>query len=943
MRVIQQLRALVTISIKRLLAQPLLSISTFIGLVVASSLMITVPLYAEAVSFRILKERLSANETNTNRPPFSFLFSYVGSWAEPVNFEDLNEIDTYISEQVPGELGLPMTRLVRHVESVRMRLYPAGINDYANPDSKLADVTFGWTEDIESHIVISEGAFPADADPAPDSTVDILVREALATSLGMQVGETYYVYDANESQNTIPVRIAGIWNAANEMDSYWFYNPNAFDDALLVSRGTYINRLSPYTEADVNLALWYMNVDGNYVTTSRVDELVTRYEAVEQRIDVLLPSTYVAHSPVDELKPYQRTAGILTLLLTTFSVPIITLVLVFLTLVIGLSVEKRRAETAVLRSRGSAPAQLLGFIVIESLLLGTVAAIVGLVLSMVFTNLMGSVRSFMDFSSASDLNIVFTNSALNTVFLAIGLSVIIHIIPTLGAVQHTIISYKQATARTLQRPIWQRFGIDILFMLVTAYFYYQLTQQASMFSAEGATALEQASSNPILFLLPPITIFAFTLFVLRFMPIFVRIIAWIINLSDRVGILIATRHLERTPGFYILPSILLVCTISLGIFTASFAHTLDRHLYEQEFYELAGDLTIRSYVSVATGQPGGLDLIPIDLLISEYREMEAIDAATRLGEYTAIVQGDQRITSKFIGVDRAEFGEVSFWREDFAGWRLGTLMNALASVPESVIVSRQFMQDSSLVLNDFVRLNVQVGQTQIPMTLQIVGVVDYFPFWYEGEDGPLFVGNLDYLFEQAGTELDYMIVARTTPDINYDAFVKEMNSKGASVVFYREPFSSINRTQAQPERQGLFGILSIGFISSVMITVIGFFLYTLFSYQRRFVELGVLRAIGLSQVQMIISVVWELGLLVILGLGLGILLGLVVSWMYIPHLQIATRATDLVPPYLVTIAWGEIAQLIVLFALLFIAILIVLLVALRRMRVFQAIKLGETV
>jgi putative ABC transport system permease protein len=59
--------------------------------------------------------------------------------------------------------------------------------------------------------------------------------------------------------------------------------------------------------------------------------------------------------------------------------------------------------------------------------------------------------------------------------------------------------------------------------------------------------------------------------------------------------------------------------------------------------------------------------------------------------------------------------------------------------------------------------------------------------------------------------------------------------------------------------------------------------------------------------------------------------------------QIATRASDLVPPYLVTIAWGEIAQLVTLFAVLFIAILIVLLIALRRMRVFQAIKLGESV
>ena len=44
-----------------------------------------------------------------------------------------------------------------------------------------------------------------------------------------------------------------------------------------------------------------------------------------------------------------------------------------------------------------------------------------------------------------------------------------------------------------------------------------------------------------------------------------------------------------------------------------------------------------------------------------------------------------------------------------------------------------------------------------------------------------------------------------------------------------------------------------GFIASLLVTVLGLFLYTLFSYQRRIVELGILRAVGLYRISMMIS------------------------------------------------------------------------------------------
>ena len=112
------------------------------------------------------------------------------------------------------------------------------------------------------------------------------------------------------------------------------------------------------------------------------------------------------------------------------------------------------------------------------------------------------------------------------------------------------------------------------------------------------------------------------------------------------------------------------------------------------------------------------------------------------------------------------------------------------------------------------------------------------------------VGNLDYFFEQAGGTYPYDVWLRVSPDADYESIVRDANSRGLGVVNWDAPLLDVARDQRQPERQGLFGVLSVGFLAAIFLTVLGFFLYSFFSFRRRFVELGVLRAIGLSSLQM---------------------------------------------------------------------------------------------
>jgi putative ABC transport system permease protein len=233
------------------------------------------------------------------------------------------------------------------------------------------------------------------------------------------------------------------------------------------------------------------------------------------------------------------------------------------------------------------------------------------------------------------------------------------------------------------------------------------------------------------------------------------------------------------------------------------------------------------------------------------------------------------------------------------------------------------------------------GQT-VEMDLEIVGGFDLFPTWYPEEDGPLFVGNLEHFFEMAGGQFPYNVWLKTDPDVDHEGIVEGVRDLRLDVLNWEAPPVMVTDEQRRPERQGLFGALSVGFLAAALLTVMGFLFYALFSFRRRFIELGVLRAIGLSSVQMTAFLAWELAFLVVLGLVAGTGLGAWVSELFIPYLQVGTGPSAQIPPYVVEIAWPAILQIYALFGLLFVVALGGLAALLMRIKIFQAVKLGET-
>jgi putative ABC transport system permease protein len=422
-------------------------------------------------------------------------------------------------------------------------------------------------------------------------------------------------------------------------------------------------------------------------------------------------------------------------------------------------------------------------------------------------------------------------------------------------------------------------------------------------------------------------------------------------------LLLTLRQLARSAGQYTGPLLLLSLTLSLATFTASMAVTLDGHLGDQVYYQVGADLNLAE-MGESTEEPEQRGLIGqptpppssqeeegprwLFLPVSEHLQVLGVRAATRVGNYTALSNiGERQQTGQLLGVDRLDFPAVAFYRPDFAGGEsLGGLMNRLGVDRANLLASRDFLARHGLAVGDPLRLTVSVAGETHAIEFTIAGPLDLFPSLYP-QDGPFFVANLDYVYEALGGTFPYDVWLATDPAVPGQEIVAGVQELGLAVVAVSDARATITTEQTRPERQGLFGLLSVGFLASAALTVLGFLVYAVVSFQRRFIELGMLRAVGLSVGQMAGFLAGEQAMLILVGGGLGTALGMWASSLFIPYLQVGVGKTAQIPPFVVRIAWQELWSIYAVFGAMFVLAVGALILLLVRMKVFEAVKLGE--
>ncbi len=972
MRLIAYALAVFSIASRRLWHQRGLALSMLLGLTSAVGLTTSVPIYADAVSARILDERLHSDPERVG-PPYSFLLRYVGSWRGYLEWEDTRPVDAYITQLGASTLGLPLEVLVRHFKTDQMRLFPISQAQYSSSLEPLAYVEMGFVSDLESHINIVDGQFPRpvmnDTDP-----IEVLVTVDLVGQLGIDVGEEYDVYyeGAGASESTAqtvfqrPVRVAGIWQARDPSESFWFYPQSAFAATLLVPEASFV-QLSQGMKGEVGLALWSLVCDGSGVSSRSVDPLLGRIAVLRNKVNGFLNGTDIAQSPEDALTSYRHTLLLLTSVLYAFSIPILGLVLYFISLVSGMVVRQQRNEVAMLRSRGTTAGQVVGVYVLEGLIVGVLAVVVGALVGERVAQVMGFTRSFLALQSGWGLldrafwttglvlPHVFSWDNLRLGLLALGVAVLASVMPAANAARDTVVTYKQDQSRSLRRPFWQRAYLDLFLLIPAGYGYYLLRRRGTISFLQTGDQTASPFTNPYLFLVPVLLVCSLSLLWIRLVPLLMRLLAWLAGAWRGAVPVLALRHLARSTHYHVGPMLLLVLTLSLAVFSSSMAQTLDDHTQAAVYYDLGADFRLveigestrggsttssetDNTSSQAAEEPQGPDWL--FLPVSEHLNVPGVQQAARVWAQQVTIQlGEQSEDAMLMGIDRLDFPKVAFFRRDFAPASLGALMNALAVRDDAILVSRQVL-DSGLGVGDMVEIPIPIGSAP-KVKFTVAGVVDLFPRLY-AQEGAFFVANLDYIFNSAGGLYPYDVWLKTDPSLNTESLLAGAKELGIPILQAFGARREADKVLLRPERKGVFGLLSVGFVASALLTVVGFLIYSYVSFSQRYIELGVLRAIGLSVGQMGAFLVVEQLILIALGVAAGTGLGVWTSSLFIPFYHVQIGRYIATPPMVVQIAWREVFYVYAVLAAMFLTAVAVLFLSLRRLRIFEAVKLGET-
>jgi putative ABC transport system permease protein len=319
---------------------------------------------------------------------------------------------------------------------------------------------------------------------------------------------------------------------------------------------------------------------------------------------------------------------------------------------------------------------------------------------------------------------------------------------------------------------------------------------------------------------------------------------------------------------------------------------------------------------------------------------------TRVGKYAGTFSyGVGDLPVYFMGIDRLDYPKVGFFRNDFSDQSFGALMNDLGLDLNAVLVPRILAKERGFRIGDRLQASVEIlGQT-FEKELVITGFYDYFATVFPGDD-PTLIVNLDSIFDNPDSAVGYDIWLKLAPDSDVKLVVYQLQlliGKDRGVVQIKgNAFQDVIEMMGKPERVGVFGVLNVGFLMTGLMPGLGFVLYSFASLRRRFVQLGILQAIGLSFKHLIAYLASEQFILMSVSILSGAAIGLFTSTLFVPFLQIGASTGNPIPPFEVLIGWVESGVLSLVFGLVLFLTMVATIANLVQMKVFQAVKMGET-
>ncbi|MCB0037859.1 MAG: FtsX-like permease family protein, partial [Anaerolineales bacterium] len=199
--------------------------------------------------------------------------------------------------------------------------------------------------------------------------------------------------------------------------------------------------------------------------------------------------------------------------------------------------------------------------------------------------------------------------------------------------------------------------------------------------------------------------------------------------------------------------------------------------------------------------------------------------------------------------------------------------------PLPALISRTLQEQTGLQVGDQLGVRVQPNNLEAYVfTFEIMGVVDYFPTLYDGQDAGYLVTLRDPLLNELNGALHDPILtnellvtqSQLATSETAAAALPELYGQAARIL---ERETVRDTLRAFPMAIGLRSAALFGYILATVLSLAGFSSNFILSTRQRVGQYGILRALGLASKQLYRMLMLEQLLLIISGLVLGTVLG----------------------------------------------------------------------
>ena len=515
-----------------------------------------------------------------------------------------------------------------------------------------------------------------------DLTIEALLDEDAAENFGLEIGDVIPARPHWDEENiNVNIRLSGLYRKAHPEAPQWRIFDQAFGSRsntlqfaqFVVPQQTMLETLGEYFPNMGAEYAWFLDVEPTSIHATDTQLIRQTLEITENELRSQVDG-FVLDTELDKtLLRYEVELFFNRLPMFIVLILIVLVVVYYTATLAGLLIEAQSADVALLRGRGTTSRQLLAMFAVETIIIAAFALICGPFLATWGVAFLGVLPFFGDLNSGEALPVNLTRNVYIMAGIGALLIMIALMVPAMRVTQQGVLAERAGRTRPQRLAFIQRYYLDLGFLAVVLFLFWQLTRQGSFVAND---IFGETTVNQVILAVPALFLVAAGVVLLRVFPLAMDLLGRLLTtgLASRIispAVVLGIWQMARNPAHYSRVSLLLILTAGLGVFAASFAATLERSAHDQVLYETGGDIRVPGI----SNRPGGRSF-NMEQDLEDVKGIEDSTAIYRLrGSITAGFNFDQ---FSVLAIDPDEIGDIAWRRRDFTKDDYATTFQAIA-------------------------------------------------------------------------------------------------------------------------------------------------------------------------------------------------------------------------------------------------------------------------